>query len=193
LITKPRKSNEIDDSYIAECFAGERIYGDDFDADALQDWFASESGAYQALGSDSAEAGESGSYPYHTLNNWHGFRHLGTKNFKSVLCLGGGDAEEITDAGILAVSITVVEPLTPSVVEDEGGSSRAGVIYVSATAEGDLDLEDDSIDLITCFGTLHHIANVSYVLTEMARYYRSGNILQKIAPTNYAIVARKPG
>ena len=171
------KVNEVSPRYLEECFAGNRLYGDDFGLELLEEWFASESGAYQALGSGSVEAGDSGSYPYHAINRWHGYRHLETSDFKHVVCLGGGDAEEVTGAGIRAESTTVVEPLIPSIDTLNRDSGTPKINYVKALASGDLKIDDESVDLLTSFGTLHHIANVSHVLDEVARCLRPGGTM----------------
>jgi SAM-dependent methyltransferase len=50
------------------------------------------------------------------------------------------------------------------------------VEMVPAQPSGDIALADRSIDLLTCFGVLHHIPNVSHVITEFARVLQPGGI-----------------
>ncbi len=40
-----------------------------------------------------------------------------------------------------------------------------------------MDLDSDSFDLITSFGVLHHVPNVSYVLSECYRVLKSGGVM----------------
>ncbi|MDE5606529.1 MAG: methyltransferase domain-containing protein [Bacteroidales bacterium] len=48
-------------------------------------------------------------------------------------------------------------------------------MYVNA--KGCIDLPNDFADLITCFSTLHHIPNVTYVLNELFRVLKPGGFL----------------
>ena len=54
--------------------------------------------------------------------------------------------------------------------------SGVPVEYRLAQASGDIDLPDASVDLITCFGVLHHIPNVSKVLSEFRRVMVPGGV-----------------
>jgi SAM-dependent methyltransferase len=54
--------------------------------------------------------------------------------------------------------------------------------YVKPNVSGVIPFPDDCFDLLTCFGVLHHIPNVSFVIQEMARVTR---------PAGYIIV-REP-
>lgn len=47
---------------------------------------------------------------------------------------------------------------------------------VKATIEGKISYADDFFDYVFCFGVLHHIPNVSYVLEEFWRVLKSGGI-----------------
>lgn len=42
---------------------------------------------------------------------------------------------------------------------------------------GNIDLSNDFFDLVTCFDTLHHIPNVTYVLNELCRILKPGGFL----------------
>jgi SAM-dependent methyltransferase len=57
------------------------------------------------------------------------------------------------------------------------------VTAVRAQAGGDLPLADASVDLVTCFNVLHHIPNVSHVLSEFARVLSPGGLLLLREPT----------
>lgn len=49
--------------------------------------------------------------------------------------------------------------------------------------DGSLAFDDDSFDLITCFGTLHHIPNMSFVFKEIIRVLKPNGLLLMREPT----------
>ena len=46
--------------------------------------------------------------------------------------------------------------------------------YVKPVESGNLPFDDACFDLLTCFGVLHHIPNVSHVVGELARCLKPG-------------------
>lgn len=42
--------------------------------------------------------------------------------------------------------------------------------------DGSIDFPDNFFDLILCFATLHHIPNVTFVISELFRTLRGGGI-----------------
>jgi ubiquinone/menaquinone biosynthesis C-methylase UbiE len=71
--------------------------------------------------------------------------------------------------------LTIVEP-SDNLVNNQIGNLIPK--YIKPSIEGRLPLDEDSIDLITCFGTLHHIPNVSFVLSEIVRVLKpNGHLL----------------
>ena len=48
------------------------------------------------------------------------------------------------------------------------------MVYMKANISGHIDLPDNTVDLITCLGVLHHIPNVSYIICEMGRVLKYG-------------------
>ena len=64
---------EPSDAEMAAYFAGQQIYGDDFDATQVAAWFASEAPGYAGLVADSGQAYR---YGYDSLNARHGFDHM---------------------------------------------------------------------------------------------------------------------
>ena len=69
--------------------------------------------------------------------------------------------------------ITVVEPSDERAAEVHGKELE----YVIPAVDGRLEFENGSFDLVTSFGTLHHIPNVSTVLMELGRVCESGGHL----------------
>jgi ubiquinone/menaquinone biosynthesis C-methylase UbiE len=49
--------------------------------------------------------------------------------------------------------------------------------YRKPSVNGDMALESSSVDLVVAFDVLHHIANVSHLLAEIARVLKPGGLL----------------
>ena len=136
---------------------GNRLYGNDFSPKEIEEWFRDEMEAYYNLPLDQ----ELGLYSYHARNWRHGFRYLPAFPFEHVLCLGGAFGDELQPVLGRAKRVTVLEPA--------GGFQNPRFEYVTPNPSGRIPFADNSFDLITCFGVLHHIPNVSTVVREMAR------------------------
>lgn len=91
-----------------------------------------------------------------------------------MLGLGSAYGDELEPILSRATKITIVEPS-----EAFKNSHIAGVPcdYLSPDVTGDLPFENDQFDLITSFGVLHHIPNISYVLSEISRRLSPGGRL----------------
>lgn len=158
-------------------FAGKKLYGNDFNQDQIDAWFADEAEGYFNL-TQSSDAGKY-AYGYHALNRRHGFSKLPQKRFAHVLGVGSAYGDEL--APILAHSdrLSILEP-------SDGFKSTVlngvPVSYVKPVASGGMPFDSNSLDLITCLGVLHHIPNVSKVVNE---FYRV------LCPGGYALV-REP-
>lgn len=157
---------------LKEYFSGKKLYGDDFSATQIERWFKEESEGYANLGSK--DLGNY-SYPYHALNRLHGFRYLSkTSSLGHVLGFGAAWGHEF-DPWIDRIDrLTIVEP------SENLRSKKIGSLqptYVKPSMDGKMDFADNSFDLITCFGTLHHIPNVSCILEEILRVLKPGGTL----------------
>lgn len=159
-------------------FSGERLYGDDFDEAQIARWFESERNGYADLGSKHWETFE---YGYHALNWQHGFRHLPAKTrFSQVLGFGSGYGDELRPILSLADQITIVDPSDHFEVKTV---DNVPVRYIKSSPDGILPLESASFDLVTCFGVLHHIPNVSIVARELLRCVKPGGYVLIREPT----------
>lgn len=136
---------------------GMSLYGDDFSPEEIEAWFRDEAEAYYQLPLEQ----QIGLYSYHARNWLHGFRYLPPTPFEHVLCLGGAFGDELKPVAGRAQRVTVLEPA--------GGFQNPRFEYVKPDPSGRMPFADNSFDLITCFGVLHHIPNVSTVVREMAR------------------------
>jgi SAM-dependent methyltransferase len=149
---------------------GKALYGADFSEAQLEEWFRDEQEAYFNLGHL-----EYGSYGYHALNWRHGFRHLPQSPFEHVLGMGSAFGDELQPVLARARKITLVDP--------SDGFTNNRFKYVKPVASGRLPFDDESFDLVTCFNVLHHVANVSEVMCELARCTRRGGWLLVREPT----------
>lgn len=150
---------------------GKVLYGDDFNISQIQKWYDEETEAYADLGSKEAEEYV---YGYHALNNLHGFSYLKGEKFENVLGIGAAWGHEFYPILSQLKNIYIVEP------SDNLRSEKIGDIipqYVKPTVSGKLEFEDNFFDLVTCFGTLHHTPNVSYIISELHRVTKPGGYI----------------
>lgn len=148
---------------------GQKLIGDDFDTAQLQQWYADEAEGYANLGSKDRSTYK---YGYHSLNRFHGFSKIptGTK-FPRALGVGSAYGDEFEPYIDRIDRITIIEP------SDQLVGTKLGNItleYTKPALDGALEIENDQFDLITSFGTLHHIANVSTVVGELLRVLKPG-------------------
>lgn len=136
---------------------GRTLYGDDFSPDQIEAWFRDEVDAYYRLSEERAP----GLYAYDARNWRHGFRHLPCISFGHVLSLGGAYGDELRPILGRAKKVTILE--------SAGEFHNSRFEYVQPDVGGRMPFADNSFDLVTCFGVLHHIPNVSTIIHEMAR------------------------
>lgn len=152
-------------------FSGEKLYGNDFTSEQIKKWFEEESEAYSSLGNKDIR---NYTYRYHTLNKLHGFSKIKGKRFDHVLGIGsawGYEFEPIVDK---IENVTIIEPSDLLV-----GNKIGHLIptYIKPAIDGSIAFEDETVDLITCFGALHHIPNVGFILEEMVRVLKKGGYI----------------
>jgi SAM-dependent methyltransferase len=156
---------------------GEVLYGDDFTAEEIAEWFADEREGYFNLYShlycsvgNSADRG-SPTYEYQQLADQHCFKWLPQRELGDVLGIGSADGAELKPIITRSRSVTVLEP-------SDGFSSAIidgkTVNYVKPQASGRMPFESASFDVVVCFGVLHHIPNVSTVVNDMFRVLKPG-------------------
>ena len=158
--------------------SGRELYGDDFAPDSVARWFADEEHGYAELyGSDR----ERHAYGYTALNEYHGFAHLApTRRFRHVLGFGSNFGDELLPILGQADRVTLLDASDRYVVSR---LKDVPVRYLLAQRNGRIALEAGSVDLVTCFGVLHHIPNVSTVLREIGRVLAPGGVLLVREPT----------
>lgn len=155
------------DTYLA----GNALYGDDFSATQIAEWYANEMEGYARLG-----ANDVGSYRYryHAWNQFHAYRHLPDVQFPRVLGFGAAYGDELLPILPRVQAVTIVDPSDAFVRETVHGVPAT---YVKPAPDGSLPLPSDQFDLTTCFGVLHHIANITFVVGELARTLKPGGYM----------------
>lgn len=153
-------------------FSGEKLYGDDFSEDEILSWFKDEEEGYANLG---AANSSNYRYIYHQLNIRHGYSKLKERNFKHVLGLGSAYCDELSPIADRIEQITVLEPSSAFAETEQvqGVPCR----FVKPHPSGNMSFETNTFDLISCLGVLHHIPNVSHVMSECHRVLAPGGIM----------------
>jgi len=147
---------------------GTTLYGDDFSMSEIEAWFEDEREGYADL--VQSVPGRH-NYVYHALNQRFGFRHLGQRRFRHALGFGAAFGDEFEPVRDRISRLTILDPSDSFVSPTVCGIPSS---YVKPEVTGALPFSDREFDLVTCFGVLHHIPNVSFVLREIARCLEPG-------------------
>lgn len=159
------------DADMAIYLSGEKLYGDDFTIEQLKKWYEEEAEGYSGL---VAEARHHYAYVYHELNKIHGFRHVKLPRNCNALGIGSAYCEEFLPILSNLAHITALEPSEQFSISQ---FHDVPVSHVRPSIEGNMLFADNHFDIITCFGVLHHIANVSFVLEECYRVLKPGGVM----------------
>ena len=158
------------DPRIAIALRGDAIYGDDFTAEEIAQWFADEEHGYSSLGHLDSQTAH---YAYHGLDAAYAWKYLDDPTPRA-LGLGSAFGSEFRPLADRIDELTIVEPERRYWRDEVAGIPTR---YVAPDPSGFLPFEDDHFDLVTAFGVLHHIPNVSHVLTELVRVTRPGGLI----------------
>ena len=162
-----------------EYLSGKVLYGDDFSLEQIKAWYEDEKEGYANLGANDTEKY---SYEYRALDKIYFFKHL-PKNieFTNVLGIGSAYGHEFLPLINQIKNLYIIEP------SDQLVSERLGTVkpkYSKPNIDGKLNFEDNLFDMVTCFSVLHHIPNVSFVLSEIHRCLKPGGYLLIREPIN---------
>ncbi len=161
----------ISDQEMAQYLSGTVLYGDDFSGHQLDEWFADEEEAYAMLGAKDRAVYH---FRWHTINKMHGFRHIGARVFNHALGIGSAYGDELLPVLNRLRRISILEPSDAFPQTEVNGVK---VEYLKPHPTGAIPFDNSSIDLVTCFDVLHHIPNVTYVISEMGRCLSPGGFL----------------
>jgi ubiquinone/menaquinone biosynthesis C-methylase UbiE len=153
------------------CFNGESLYGEDFTDDQINKWFLEESMGYANLG-----AKDRANYHYksHALNKFQAYKHLDSKlKDLKVLSVGGAYGDELLPIVNKINEIYILEPSNCFINSNINGVKTT---YLEAKPSGIIPLDDNSIDLVTCFGALHHLPRIKPTIREIYRVLKPNGI-----------------
>jgi len=160
--------------------SGKYLIGDDFNLDEIKQWYKEEEEAYCEL-----IGGKNEEYLYQNINNFYGLKNeiknLHNKTDIKILCFGaawGGEVKGIMkllkNFQVSNVKITIIDSSTEMLTI---AKKELGVDVIKANTDGKIDCLDETFDLITCFGVLHHIPNVSFVFSELVRVLKKDRVI----------------
>lgn len=157
--------------------SGKSLYGDDFSIEHIARWYAQEAEAYSDIYS---EKDKENGFEYRHITTLHAYQYIQhIAHFSSVLGFGASWGFEL---------IPLIEKIGKLFIIDSSEqtvSEQLGTIYPrysKPNISGKIDFDDNTFDLITCFGVLHHIPNVSFVFSELCR---------TLSPNGYLLI-REP-
>ncbi|MGW5659957.1 class I SAM-dependent methyltransferase [Streptomyces sp. NPDC003758] len=156
------------DAFTELYLSGDRLWGDDFTPQQIDEWFADECEAYADLGGSDTTAEK---YDYHGLNWQNGYRLLPPGRFTHALGVGSSFGFEFSPVLDRIDEITILEPSTRLRRKEFRGMPLR---YVDPSPTGVMPFQPATFDLVVCFGVLHHIANVTKIVHEMGRVASPG-------------------
>jgi SAM-dependent methyltransferase len=152
-----------------EYFSGKQLIGDDYGVEQLKKWYKEEEDAYYDLFIE----GECQPFRNNDfLHSMYGFRYLKSDRriFDEALGFGSGDGRELWPIIERIQHLTIIESSEKYFTESDKYQ------YVKASISGNLPFPSNRFDLIVSFATLHHIANVSTVMSEFFRCLKPGGV-----------------
>jgi len=153
-------------------FSGMKIYGGNLSIEEIEEWFKDEQYGYAYLGSKDKTKYR---YKYHELNRYHGYKHLKDIRIKNALAFGGAYGDEVIPIIGQIENLTILEPSEAFSGTEEIQETPCN--YVKPGTNGDIPFADNTFDLITTLGVLHHIPNVTHVMKELYRCLDKGGIM----------------
>lgn len=149
-------------------FRGESLYGDDFNAEQLKKWFEDEYNAYSDKLGDVKEY----EYSFHAVDQLCGFKFIGGANL-NVLGIGSANGVELKPILDKITKLTILENSEKykNILIDNNK-----IYYLRANYDGIITSENNIFDLVVAFSCLHHIANFSFVISEIYRVLKPNGI-----------------
>jgi SAM-dependent methyltransferase len=161
-----------------DVLSGARLYGDDFAPAEIGAWFEAEQQGYHGLVGERPEARP---YEYAALNDFHAFDFLRRQRFDTCVALGCAWGDDVAPLAPVVQRFVAIEPAREWWRDEIAGRPAR---YVAPAPSGAVDIPSHSADLAVSLGVLHHIPNVSAVVTEMARVLKSGGLFVLREPVN---------
>jgi len=171
---------------------GASLYGDEFPIDLIAEWYAQEETGYLDLLTNhyqSADSQGNYEYEYEALNRFHAINSISTLEFSCCVALGCAAGSDVAPLAPIVQRFIGIEPSEKWWRSEIGGKPAK---YLKPSISGDIELDNDSADLATSFGVLHHIPNVSHVMGELARVLRPGGVFIVREPISWMGDWRRP-
>ena len=154
---------------------GEAVYGDGFSAEEIATWFRNEEQGFFKLYNDLYKPDEDNvPFEYLAADTFHFYDKLGDRRFDACLALGCADGQDVSALANRVNRFIAIEPAKQWWQDSIGGKPAD---YRMPKPDGGIDLPDASVDLATSYGVLHHIPNVSLLVSEMARVLKPGGVM----------------
>lgn len=161
---------------LSGCFRGESLFGDNMSSAELAEWYQDEEDAYFKLWACDRSSYR---YEYHQLNAYHAFGKLPQRPFRSLMAFGGGYGDELRPVLDNATHAVIVDPGAYTLADQKNSK----IEFRKPHSSGVIPANDGEFDLLTCFSALHHIANVSTVVSEFYRVLAPNGIALLREPT----------
>lgn len=174
-------------------FSGEAVYGDDFDAARIAEWYGVAVTDPAEPFARTAPDRPGWRYEYHALNRLHAYDPLDRlwpgRRFARCLAFGCAGGEDVTPIAGKVDRFLAIEP-----VERHWRTEIAGTPteYRRPTLSGAIDLPDGAVDLTVCLHALHHVPNAGALLAEFARVTAPGGVFLFREPISSMGDWRKP-
>ena len=156
---------------IDDYLMGTKLIGDDFNEKEIEAWYLDEANAYASMVMNRDIPYD---YEYHGMNISAGFKYL--NNLRLSQCMGFGAASGLEFLPIKN-SISNLTILDPGDFPENSHFCDIPIKYVKPDISGRIALQNSEFDIITCFGALHHVANVSFVISEFYRVLKPEGVL----------------
>ena len=160
---------------IKDGLSGRDLWGDDFTDKQIAEWYQEEENGYYQLASEhyGISTSEAYKYEYNALNEFHAFSLLRKRNYGVCVALGCAAGDDVVPLAPVVDQFFGIEPAQKWWSTSIGGKPAK---YLKPQIKGDIEFEDGPAELVTALGVLHHIPNVSFLLTEIYRILSPGGI-----------------
>lgn len=152
-------------------FSGASLYGDSFSLEEINNWYLVEEEAFANLYGKEITPND---FEYTNFDILFGYNYIPKKNYYNALGFGASWGYEFLPIINYIENLTIIESSEQTVSHCLENITPQ---YIKSNISGKINLPDNTYDLITVFSVLHHIPNVSFVLTELFRVLKCNGYL----------------
>ncbi|MDR0732970.1 MAG: class I SAM-dependent methyltransferase [Dysgonamonadaceae bacterium] len=160
-------------------FSGKSLYGDNYTMEEIIRWYNEEEESY----ADMYGKGVSDNAYNNNLDILFGYKYIpATEGMKyNALGFGSSWGYELLPIINRIENLCIIDSSAQTVSKKLGHVTPK---YLKATVSGKIEMPDETFNLITCFSVLHHIPNVTFVVSELFRVLQKGGYLLLREPIN---------